>query len=392
MRVLLTFLAALLLAANAAAIDNVDFELNLSGNRTSNLVDDSSETYDGYFVNSARLNLYPIPFGEILVKGEYSYYNRTEAIRNYMLGAGLSVIPIGDTAGTAVQLSFDFETRDYESDSLNFNTTDDWTITTAVGHRLRPTTHIRGGVTFRKKHYSGSDVDDKNTFEIFTGVNLSMFGSSSLDIEAGVILGNLVYVDHIRYLEESSFPPPRAIRPGQYYSDSAASDGSLSELWIAPRYAFRVAEHTGISLSLFHRSFMHLPDNSAIYGFSVTTSPWSNEYEGNGVTLMVKSYIVPRLILSGGLGYFDRRYIDHLEKVNLNPLDPDVRQLTIPRSVMPREDEQFKGYLAFQLPFTDRRGLFVEPQLQLEYTDNSSTISVYEYTDWTVSLGLTVRL
>lgn len=383
MKTLLTFLSALLVITNAYAIDNVDFELNLSGNRTSNLVDDSSETYDGYFVNSARLNLYPIPFGEILVKGEYSYYNRTEAIRNYMLGAGLSVIPIGDTAGTAVQLSFDFETRDYESDSLNFNTTDDWTITTAVGHRLRPTTHIRGGVTFRKKHYSGSDVDDKNTFEIFTGVNLSMFGSSSLDIEAGVVAGNLIYVDALEY---PGSRPSKAIASGAEYADSVVSDGSFTSLYLSPRYSFRIGARTGASLALFHKGFAGVPDNAAIYGFSVTTSPWVSEYKGNGITLMLKSYLVPKLILRGGLGYFDKQYIDHIE----HPVGVPV--LSIPISVMPREDEQFKGYVAVQLPFTDRRGLFVEPQLQLEYTDNSSTISVYEYTDWTVSLGLTVRL
>lgn len=390
MRSSLALLLAMVIAVNAQAIDNVDFELNLSGNRTSNLVDDSSETYDGYFMNSAKLNIYPLPFAEVLIKGEYSHYNRTEAIRNYMLGAGLSVIPIGDTAGTAVQLSFDFETRDYKSDSLNFNTTDDWTITGAVGHRLNPATHLRGGVKFKKKHYSGSEVDDKNTYEIFTGANFSMFGSSSLDIEAGVVAGNLIYLDIQDYLGNR---PYKTISSGTEYADSIVSDGNLNSFYLSPRFSFRAGQKTGISFTLFHRAFIDEPDDGAIYGFSVTTSPWSNEYAGNGATLMFKTYVVPRFVISGGAGYFDRQYVDHIERVILDPVNyPNLKTLTIPQSVMPREDEQYKAYVGIQLPFTDRRGLFVEPQLQLEYTDNSSTISVYEYTDWTVSLGLTIRL
>ncbi len=383
MKLSLTLIAAILLAAGAKAIDNVDFELNLSGNRTSNLVDDSSETYDGYFVNSARLNLYPLPFAEINVKGEYSHYNRTEAIRNYMLGAGVSVIPIGDTAGTAVHLALDFETRDYKSDSLNFNTTDDWTITTAIGRQLRSTTHLRGGVKFKKKHYSGSDVDDKNTFEVFTGANFTLFGSSSLDIEAGLVTGNIVYVDAVEY---PGTRPSKAIASGAEYADSVVSEGNLSSFYLSPRYSFRIGARTGASVALFHKWFADVPDNAAIYGFSVTTSPWAGEYEGNGITLMLKSYLVPALIFRGGVGYFDKHYVDHIE----HPVGVPV--LSIPISVMPREDEQYKAYVAVQLPFTDRRGLFVEPQVQLEYTDNSSSIPVYDYTDFTISLGLTIRL
>lgn len=383
MKLSLTLIAVVLLATGARAIDNVDFELNLSGNRTSNLVDDSSETYDGYFINAAKLNLYPFPFAEVNVKGEYSHYNRTEAIRNYMLGAGFSVIPYGNTAGTAVQLSFDFETRDYKSDSLSFNTTDDWTITTAIGHQLRPTTHLRGGVKFKKKHYSGSDVDDKNTFEIYSGANFSMFGSSSLDIEAGIVTGNVVYVDAVEY---PGTRPSKAIPGGTEYADSVVSEGNFSSLYLSPRYSFQIGSRTGASLALFHKWFAGVPDNAAIYGFSVTTSPWAGEYEGNGGTLMLKTYLIPHFILKGGFGYFDRTYLDHLEGVG------PAHVVSVPLSLMPRKDEQYKAYVAVQLPFTDRRGLFVEPQVQLEYTENSSSIPVYDYTDFTISLGLTIRL
>jgi hypothetical protein len=114
--------------------------------------------------------------------------------------------------------------------------------------------------------------------------------------------------------------------------------------------------------------------------------------------LGLKTYLVPNFILSAGAGYFDKVYFGHsLESIQIggNPPTPGaviIGNDTAEDGVLDREDKQTRVYLSIQLPLASRTGPFIEPSLQVEYTNNTSSVYLYDYDDVTVTAGVKIKL
>lgn len=391
------------MASSALGGSLFDFEYSLTGSYCTNVLSDSSDVTDRYGSDKFILSAYPFKQTRINLTREWTRYRDLWSIGNDLMSAEVTAVPLGDTAGTAIYLSTSVERRDYESDSLNFNSTDQFKGMISAGHRFSPTSHGRLGASFKTINYRGSGIESKKQFEIFAGAYLGLIGSASFDFEAGYSTGNFIYVDSSNYLDSLDrlpMPPPvrrLGITAGKEYNDRVVTDGSLKSFYIAPRLSMSLGRRTGLKLTFSHRSFVDLNKDSYIYGFSIPVlSPWSSDYEGQAVTLTAKSFVVPHVILSGGIGYFHKDYIDHLEEYILRvPGMPEQHIVSIPWSIRTREDKQTRLFAAVQVPFASRSGWFqglIEPSFQVEYNHNNSTIEIYDYDAWTVSLGLKVKI
>ncbi|MFQ5454273.1 MAG: hypothetical protein ACE5D6_08820, partial [Candidatus Zixiibacteriota bacterium] len=113
--------------------------------------------------------------------------------------------------------------------------------------------------------------------------------------------------------------------------------------------------------------------------------------EGEAILLNVKSYLKPLLVISVGFGYWDKAYLKTLERA----LDMFTRQ---PSAILStyfakeRNDIQRRFYVRFQLPIKSHSGILIEPTLQVDYTNNTSSIVVYDYSDFSISANINIKL
>jgi len=212
-----------------------------------------------------------------------------------------------------------------------------------------------------------------------------------LDLETGFSTGNYSYVDSAAFLAGTTMPSRRII-PGTEYDDSVVTDGTLSSVYFAPRLSFGLGRRTGVTMTYSYRSFLDRNDNACIYGLSSTyLSQWNTDHEGSAFTISVKTYLVPHFILSAGMGYFDKQYLNALERIQIGNLVPPPG-VGIPQAVVDRNDKQTRLYVSAQLPCANRTGPMLEPSLQIEYTRNKSSVYLYDYDDVTVTAGLSMKL
>lgn len=397
----------------------VDVELTSNVSNTDNLFSDSSNTSDSYMTDKLTLSLYPIAHFKLELKSEVSEYTDIQSINNSLLGTKLSWIPKADTAGWSMFTSVGYQVREYVSDSLNFSSTKDFDAVLSAGNQVNPNTHVRFGVKYKYSKYTGAKEqkilvdtviieadtlinvvsweegpDPKSEVIFYFGANRTLGKEVALDLEAGIKVGHYDYVDSEKHL--SDLIPPRDRQPIDYgaeYADSVISGGTLKSFYLAPRLSFKIGRKTGVKLTFSYRSFLGSDPGAAIYGFSVPVlSPWASEYEGVALTASAKSYILPKVILSSGLGYFDKSYLDHVETLVVEGPFGKFSGVTLPQSMNERNDQQTRLYLAIQLPIASRDGWFIEPQLQVEFTKNKSSIVVYDYDNIAITGGITIRL
>lgn len=417
-----SLLTVLILGSIASAAD-IGVEVTSNASNTANLFSDSSNTSDSYMTDKATVSLYPLDRLRLEIKSEVSQYADIKSIDNHLLGAKFTWIPVSNQVWSLYS-SLGYEVREYVSDSLNFSSTKDWDAMASAGNHLSPSTYLRFGVKYKHSEYTGAKEhkthiaaitdypgdttyradtthyeegpDPKSEAVVFCGANFTLGDGMALDVEAGVKVGRYNYVDSEKHL--SDLVPPRVVQPIDHdaeYADSVVSTGTLKSVYIAPRFSFKIGRKTGVKLTCSYRSFLGIPDGAAVYGFSVPVlSPWASEYEGLALTLSAKSYVVPRIILSSGLGYFDKSFLDHVETfVAENPFTHElVSGVTLPTSMHERDDEQTRLYVAVQVPFASRDGWFIEPQFQIEFTKNKSSIVVYDYDNTVYTAGVTIRL
>ncbi|MFH1686672.1 MAG: hypothetical protein ABIE70_04025 [bacterium] len=422
MKWIVTLLATLVVVAPVAtALENMDLELNFSGAKTNNLFNDASDTKDVFSKNTATVKFYHLPYSEVQLRGEYTYYRDIESIRSYLLGARATCIPVTDTAGISVYLTVDYQYTDFKSDLLTFNTTKDLKFMASVGYQLSPETHLRTGTQYKVKNFTESGVDPKTTLLVFGGGNHNLGRGFSLDLEMGYQTGSFTYVDSSDFLDPwyALGREKRPIARDAEYADSVATVGSIGSFYISPRLSFNIGGKTGMKLGFSHRSWLNTPDDAGVYGFSVAAiSPWATDWEGNAVILSAKTYLIPKLIVSSGIGYFNKTYLNHIEAVEFYVFDIFEQEwkwtapgVSFPFSINERKDEQIRTFLSVSRPFSSRSGWFIEPQFQIEFTNNSSSTpqrdytnygtgyivrsagdGSYDYTKTTFTFGVTIRL
>ena len=380
------------------AID-VDVEVTASGGSTSNLFSDSTAKEDTYSASSVDLSYFPLSFARVNLAGEYTYYGRYFRLSNLRYGGGLTLIPTPDSSRLSAYIEGNFRNREYRksgtaSGALNPNefTGNEYDAAGGLNYNLTQKTQLRAGVTYHATEFQIEGVIDRQKFDFATGGNTTLLGRFGLDIEAGYSTGKFQYIDPIKYLPgDPPLPVPRlSIVPGEQYS--ILLEDNLKSGYVSSRVSASIGRKTGVGLTYSVRRFLDRDESATVYGYSTGyLSPWLKEYEGQAVILKLKTFLIPRLITSLTCGFWERRHLRTVElelvENRFHQIEPDINLLY----AQDRTDWRRRVDIKVQWPLARGNGLVVEPSLQADYTDNNSSVLVYDYTDFALSGGITVR-
>jgi hypothetical protein len=226
-------------------------------------------------------------------------------------------------------------------------------------------------MTIKSTGYIDSDPYDQKSVEFFGGFNISSIYRNSFDLEFGY--------SKARYSDLS-----RDVFDYLDIYDSMLVKKDLHSFYISPRFSRPLGSKTGINLVYTHRKFSNA-DSSLVFGATnQNLSPWASVWDGHSVTSTVKTYLLPSFIITSGIGYWEKKFLRTLEEGMYFPNQIGSRDDA-------RKDYQSRCYIKFQHPFTLKTGQSWEPSLQIEYSDNNSTNEVYDYTNFSVSIGIVLR-
>ncbi|NIP41155.1 MAG: hypothetical protein GWN61_00275 [candidate division Zixibacteria bacterium] len=348
-----------LLLSSASA--DFGLEVKLSGSVTNNLISDSSEIYDSYSTTSTSLRYYPFPQIELNLKSEYNYYSNLVGLGNFMGGAELTWIPTSQSSPLALYFNAGYDNRSYR-ESFSVYNTNIYNGMGSISYRLAKNARVRAGITYEQTEFDNSAGADKEILGFLVGTNFTFLGSNSLDIESGYSYADFISID-----EASIMSWPQVIEE---------VDGDLKSFYISPRYSRPLGRKLGMNLTYTYLSFVDFED-PIVYSYSTGfLSPWASVWDGNSITLNLKSYHVPKMIITAGGGYWNKRLL---------------RTLELPDRIVTRKDDYSRYYVGLSWPMPSRSGTYLEPSIQFDIINNTSIDRLYDYSTFSVVVGLTFR-
>lgn len=380
-------LVSLLLTGSVLAeLGPLDVQVNLSGGNTGNLIRDNTNLETSKASTGVDLGMNAFSWLKLQANVQRTLYGQVPALDNLVYGVGGALIPLSEQSPIQIYLTGHFRDREYRDQLTDVTSAEfssgEYDATASAAWIVSQSLRVRSGVSYSATSYGLDDVRDRKTYELFGGLNVSLPGRLALDIESGVVLGNLDYV------------PQRTggIRPDRSYE--VLEQGDLNLFYVSPRLSRQFGRLFGLSLTASHRAFTEKPDSAVVYGHSTNIlSPWVSSYEGDGMVFSAKSYILPQFILTAGAGYWNRDYLTTVEGVwRVDLFTGDLVKIVSTVFAQERSDQLRRVYFKIQRPFTSHAGYIIEPSLHLAYTYNSSTIDVYDYHDFSISLGLSFRI
>jgi hypothetical protein len=379
-----------------AAVPNLAVEASLSTGTTSNLFSDRSAQFCRYRGLSVDLDYSLLSFAQVNFAGEYTYYGQVSNLSNFRYSGGFTLIPTSDSSRVSLLLTGNIRDRQYrdvatDSSGINANefTGREYDAMLGVGYSLTQSVQLRASLATKSTGYGIDGVLDRETVDAAFGTNITLLNRYSLDLEFGYSTGKFQYIDPEHEPLPGFIVPRSKIDPGTQYDILLEAD--LKSLYFSPRISTSFGPRVGVSLSYMVRNFQDHDNSRTVYGYSSGwLSPWNNSYDGQAVVLNIKTYLIPRLVVSVNTGYWDRNYLRVAEYETWPSgfrIDEGVN-LELARN---RTDYRSRTSITVKMPLTHSAGYFLEPSLTIDYTDNKSTVSVYDYTDLSVSGGLTIR-
>lgn len=280
-------------------------------------------------------------------------------------------------------IGFAGDTTYLKRDFKIYNTTD-YDVMAAFGFQYSPRIHLRVEAAFVYNDYTravflNDMVNNKRALDFVTGVNWSVSGTNVIDLELG-LSGQTIN----RTFVDTTVDLPS---PGIY--DTSITFGKpdlvIQTLYISPRFSRQLGEKTGVSLTGTYRNFVKGSDLIVAGDAAELLDPFATVWEGAGLSLSVKTFLVPRLITTIGLGYWNKTYLKHIELY-------DAGFPSLQPRVVDREDTKKAFYIGFQMPLPKTwGGLNIEPVVSVEYGDNSSTMQTYDYFGWDLGIGVSLK-
>jgi hypothetical protein len=211
--------------------------------------------------------------------------------------------------------------------------------------------------------FINSEQADKEILGVFSGLNISFLGKNSLDMEAGYSFAQLRAID-----TATIYTYPQHIE--EY-------DGDLKSFYFSPRYSRPLGKKVGLAITYYFAQFLG-DDDPVVYSYSTgLLSPWASVWEGNSITMNLKSYLMPKMIMTAGLGYWNKLYI---------------RTLRVPDWLEERKDDLSRYFFGFSWPMPSAGGIYFEPSLQINFSNCTSSLKLYDYSDFAVTVGFLIRL
>ncbi|MEZ5359323.1 MAG: hypothetical protein R3F48_10895 [Candidatus Zixiibacteriota bacterium] len=390
----------LMIFGSLSQAGDIKVEFGSSTISTQNVLNNSTDIYDAYSATVIGLKTYPFHFLEISLSGEQDVYREVSGLSNSSGNLDITLIPTAPGARLSILLSGGISGRKYHED---FSSIDNnyGQVSAVLGYQVQPNLFARLGGEFRSTAYISTDNDYKRDIDLFAGLNLSLLGKGSLDIEAGFSGTNYSFKD--AYLPDSI---PHWDQPDRLIPTDRVQMFRIPEtkenLWLfffSPRISRQIGSRTGANIVYTKRIFQNY-NNGFLWGENTGyLSPWSTIWEGDNISLNIKSFILPKFILKAGLGYWDKRYpVTSASEVwsetgitGDNAGYVDLTYGEAKETEFARNDFVTKAYFGIQLPFAFHSGLFIEPSLNIEYTDNRSNKDSYNYDNFSITTGITMR-
>ena len=292
----------MIISCVSPALADIGMELQLAQNFTDNLLLDSAELKDSYSTSTAIIHYYPFSQFEVNLTGEYTYYSDLVDLGNVMLGAGVTFIPTSPKSKYTVYLSANYASRNYRELFDVYNTAD-IDIIGSLSYQLSSRAQLRGGVSLNKTEFVNSEQGDKESLNVFTGLNITPFGSNSIDLETGWSFADYTFIDY-----ESIWGYPQRL---------IELDGNLTSFYFSPRFSRPLGRRAGISMTYTYSNFLG-DEDPVVYSFSSgLLSPWASVFEGNSITVSLKCFPLRKLIFEAGYGFWDKKYLRTLYLVDV---------------------------------------------------------------------------
>jgi hypothetical protein len=417
----LIILASVLILPSLASAD-FDVEFSSNATYTDNVLGSHGAPKDRYATQSAAVQYYPFRFLKLSASTDISSYHKAIDLGTYSGGVGAELIPLPTESKLLLYMYTNFNARRYRSyettffrdpvDSITEPTVDFGEFETDVfdarlvtGYRVNERMRFRAGVSYRSSNYLASESSDQEITELFTGGYLTLPYSNALDVEVGVSFSDY----------EAVIPGPEVVPSGPYKDKSkihgmdglnlTVQSSGFNSVYVSPRISRPLGGRTGIGLTAFFREFGNTTGDMVLSDGVENVSPWQSTWQGSGLSLQVKSYLIPHIIATGGFAYYDKEYIMIMDVAELTAAEEQWAAdsvgtphpaLAIWDFYLPymnlREDVSRQYYAGFKLPITVSPDIIVEPSLNLQYTRNTSNKSLYGYSTTTVAVGLRVSM
>ena len=400
-RLCLFCLAIISIFVGPAFGSNFVTEFGTSTVSTSNLLNDSNTIYDAYSTATGTFTAYPLASLQIKISGEQTYYRETIGLSNIYGRLAVSFIPTKPDARLSCLISGSFNGRVYHTafSGIDNNYGE---LGAALGYRLTPSLVMRSGVSFKATDYINDTTDYKRDLDFFWGANATLLGKNSLDLELGLARTNYTFKD--ANLTGGAIipidnPPPNPVPYNQWWLHWIPdSESNLWILYVSPRVSRPLGAKTGISLSYTIRNFQNYT-GGLLWGLNTGyLSPWTTVWDGQNMSLNIKSFLIPKLIVKTGIGYWDKSFLVTSEKQKWDefgstgtPGYVDRRYGEAVAEDKPRTDFVTKVYLGIQLPLASKAGFLFEPSLDIQYTDNKSNRPLYDFTSFSVTTNIKIR-
>jgi hypothetical protein len=372
----LSFVSVCLLLLAVSTRADFDIEAGINSGYIGNLYLDSNDVEDSYSTTRASFKYYPLPQMEIDLTSAYTYYSKAFVLSNFLYSGKITFIPTSEKSPFSVYLFGAYDNVQYREKREDIdNNNSRWFA--SLGFRLSPVINFRAGSRLTATRYPHSeDIDaDHEKYELFAGINLSLFGSNSVDVEAGLGRIDFVFLD----------PDTEIVKPPGMGLPAEILEGNLRLYYITPRFSRPLGSRTGLSISYTYRQFTN-PDEVLIFGFATEfLSPWASIYEGSSVTVKLKSYLIPHMVVTTGAGYWDKIFLTTLEKW-INPAygGEEWRRFV-------RQDYFTRLYISLQRPVSFGVSGMLEPTVTVDYSHNNSIDEDYDYSGTTVSVAIVYR-
>lgn len=393
-------LAALVMTLAGPAVSQTKVEFQAGQGFTDNLFLDTNAVEDKYTTAKVSISTYQLSCLEVKLKNEYTYYANRYDLSNFKGDIGFTFLPLSDISAFSFYLNGNFGTQVYRVAYQHFST-DNYDLAAALGYTPYKALHLRTGWNFNYANYTNELPDvvdtisidimpfppfdttvatekkygmaaDNRNHEFYLGANYTFLGNNVMDLEGGYARKYLSYVER----------PDRTYLKPEF--DNFV-DGKLGAYYFSARFSRPIGDKIGMQVSYITRGFKD-DDEIVVPGISTEfLSPWASVYEGEAVTMTVKTFLVPGFITTTGAGYWDKDYLMTEQHID------DNDNQTPPVQIRDRHDYQSKVFLSIQRPFPLHMGTLIEPAIEIDYTDNHSTNDLYEYDCFSVLLALKAR-
>ena len=299
-------------------------------------------------------------------------------------------IPWQSESGVSLFMQGSVDFQGYRDLFEDYNN-NDASLTLTAGTVPYDNLRLRAGGSIQKTAYSNSDDLDRSEYDAFGGFNWTLSGRNVLDAEFGVSLTSSEFMTGL-FERSTPFGVDTLSDPSGVQASiltPIASDGSevLSLLYVSQRFSRPLGTMTGLSATATWRGMPNSEDNIVQGITSDVVSPWSSVWEGYSFSVSVKTFLIPRLVLTWGAGYWHKEYLPSWEirERQVGGYTPEFW------TFVNRVDDQRRTYISMERPCSVA-GCMLRLNASIDYTSNSSSHLLYDYEDVTVTVGASLSL